>query len=52
MVPFDELDPSEQAKDTDHVLAVLQVNKEIEAGEITKATLSSKFERDVQEITD
>ena len=52
MVPFDELDPSEQVKDTDHVLAVLQVNKEIEAGEITKATLASKFERDVQEITD
>jgi len=52
MVPFDEIPVDEQVKDTDHVLAVLQVNREIEAGEITKSSLASKFGREVQEITD
>lgn len=52
MVLFDELPDYEQAKDTDHVLAVLQLNREIEASEITKAQLAKKFEAKAQEITD
>lgn len=44
MVNFDELSPDQQQKDTDHVLAVMKINKEIESGELTKAQMAKKFD--------
>lgn len=43
MVSFDKLSPDDQQKDTDHILAVMKVNKEIESGELTKAQMNKKF---------